>query len=196
MTRIGVFGGTFDPPHIGHLIIAEQACQQLCLDRLLFIPAYVPPHKRHKETANAEQRLAMVKLSIAGAAKFEVAAIEIHRKGISYTVDTLKELHHRNPKAKLFLIVGGDNYAGFKSWKSTGEILKLSSVVVYRRNLRKPLEKGLRLKNVKYLEGPFLDISSTMIREKVNRGESIQYLVLERVREFIYRHRMYLRNRD
>ncbi len=193
--RIGVFGGTFDPPHIGHLIIAEQACEQLHLNRVLFVPAYVPPHKKNKATASPQQRLAMVKLALAGSTRFSVSTIEIRRGGISYTVDTLRELHGMHPGAKLFLLVGGDNYAGFRTWKSIGEIVRLASIVVYRRNSEKEHASRPLLKRVKCLKGAYLDVSSTLIREKVKRGESIRYLLPEKVERYIRHNGMYRRRK-
>ncbi len=193
--RIGIFGGTFDPPHIGHLLIAEQAREQLKLDKVLFVPAFQPPHKQDRATANPRQRLAMVRLAVSGSSGFEVTALEYRRRGISYTVDTLRELCGLYPGAQLFLIVGGDNFAGFRTWKSIGEILKLATVVVYKRKHHRDRMKGLHLTRVKYLEGAFLEISSTLIRERVTRRQSIRYLVPERVLRYIWRNGVYSRGR-
>ena len=189
--RIGILGGTFDPPHIGHLIIAEQARQQLGLDKVLFIPAYVPPHKKNRATANPQQRLAMVRRAIAGSRYFAATPLEIRRRGISYTVDTLKELRCTYVRAKLFLIVGGDNFAGFRTWKSVHEILKLSSIVVYNRHTLETSTPRVRARKVFFLRGAALNISSTMIRDRVRHNESIRYLVPERVEKFIRQNEMY-----
>jgi nicotinate-nucleotide adenylyltransferase len=189
--RIGVFGGTFDPPHVGHLIIAEQACAQLRLDRLLFVPAYLPPHKRSGGRANPFQRLQMAKLATTDRPKFEVSPVEIRRRGISYTIDTLMELQLKYRGATFYLIVGGDNFASFKSWKSVDDILKLTSIVVYERATSKKKRSASRVMKLIRLRGALLEISSTMIRERVRKGESIRFLVPERVRHFIAKNKLY-----
>lgn len=192
VSRIGIFGGTFDPPHVGHLTIALEALRQLSLEKVLFIPAYVPPHKKRGGRANPLQRLRMVKRAIAGNPKFEVTELEIRRKGISYTIDTLRELRLQYRDAKFFLIVGGDNFASFKTWKSVNAILKMASIVVYERNAIDKRSRMTRLRKVIHLRGALLGISSTMIREHVKRGESIRFLVSESVRRFIGKNKLYL----
>jgi nicotinate-nucleotide adenylyltransferase len=190
--RIGILGGTFDPPHVGHLIIAEQACAQLRLDMLLFIPAFLPPHKESGGRADPRQRLKMVRLATSGRPKFGVSSIEMRRKGISYTIDTLHEIEKIYRGATVYLIVGGDNFASFKSWKSVDEIAKLATIVVYKR---KPLKKETtrpKMAKLVHLRGALLDISSTMIRDRVKRGESIRFLVPESVRRFIDKNKLYI----
>jgi nicotinate-nucleotide adenylyltransferase len=135
--RIGVFGGTFDPPHVGHLIIAAQAVEQLGLDMVYFVPAFLPPHKRKGATALPSQRIVMLKKAVAGTARFVVSSLEIQRKGVSYTIDTLRDIRAMHERAKLFLIVGGDNYRQFRKWRSVQEIRKQATVVVYERGGRK-----------------------------------------------------------
>ena len=190
--RIGILGGTFDPPHVGHLIIAEQACAQVRLDKLLFIPAYLPPHKRSGGRANPRQRLTMVRLATTGRPKFEASSIEITRKGISYTVDTLRELQKMHRGAMFYLIVGGDNFDSFKSWKSVDEISRLATIVVYKRRSPKKRTTGTRMAKLVHLRGALIDISSTMIRDRVKKGESIRFLVPERVRRFIDKNKLYI----
>lgn len=191
--RIGVLGGTFDPPHIGHLIIAEQARQQLHLDRVLFVPAHIPPHKKNGATASPQQRLTMVEQAIAQSPAFEVSPIEIRRLGISYTIDTLRELREIYRRAKFFLIVGGDNFAGFRNWKSVGDILKLATIVVYKRNAVRKRATIVHPGKVVYLKGAWLDISSTLIRGKIRNAESIRFLVPDQVAKFIRKSGLYLR---
>ena len=190
--RIGIFGGTFDPPHVGHLIIAEQAVGQLRLDKLIFIPAFLPPHKRKGGQANPLQRLRMVRSAIKNYPKFAVSAMEIRRGGISYTIDTLRELQRRYPLARFYLIVGGDNFATLKSWKSVGDILNLASIVVYARSSHRQTKKSPKNRRIIHLRGALLGVSSTMIRERVKRGESIKFLTPETVRHFIERNKLYL----
>lgn len=190
--RIGIFGGTFDPPHIGHMIIAELAVQQLRLDKLIFVPAYIPPHKTKGTTASPSQRYAMIKKSISGRREFDVTSIEMDRKGISYTIDTIRDVRTMYKNAKLFLIVGGDNYRQFEKWKSADEIRKLVTLVVYNRSELR-LSKGKTKQNgVVKLKGTKLGISSTLIRYHLGRGESIHFLVPPGVEGFIRRRRLYV----
>ncbi len=190
LARIGVFGGTFDPPHLGHLIIAEQARQQLQLDLVLFVPAFLPPHKRHGATATPAQRITMLKLATAGWPCFRVDTVEIRRKGTSYTVDTLKELKRKFSNARLFLLVGGDNFVQFRSWKSVDVIQELVTLVVYER-LSDDRRKKRKGRNSVLLKGPLLDISSTLIRHKIRNGESIRFLTPRQVEQFIRRNKLY-----
>jgi nicotinate-nucleotide adenylyltransferase len=191
LKRVGVFGGTFDPPHIGHLIIAQQAVEQLKLERVLFVPAFLPPHKRKGATARPLQRLVMLRKAISGVPAFAVSSVEIVRGGVSYTVDTLRDIKAASGDARLFLIVGGDNFAQFRKWKSASEIRKLATIVVYERadSRRKTLQhaKG----KVIFLRGARLDVSSTLIRDRVKRHVPIRFLVPPAVERFIQDHRLY-----
>ena len=190
MTRIGIFGGTFDPPHRGHIIIAEQAKKQLGLDCVYFIPAYIPPHKQHHSSTTALQRMNMMKLAVKGKKGMKVSAIELQRRGISYTVDTLNSFKRRFPKAELVLIIGADNLSQFQSWKSPNIILKNASLAVYKR---KGFTQFLK-KNVLdciVLKGHMLRISSTDIRTKIERGYPLRDLVPGAVVHFIQQHSLY-----
>ena len=131
--RIGIFGGTFDPPHKGHLAIAEQAIKQLGLDSVYFVPAYIPPHKQQHSSTTAQHRMRMLKLAVRGRKKYRVSALELKRGGISYTIDTLKAFKQRFPHIDFVLILGADNLLQFQSWKSPKTILQLSSLAVYKR---------------------------------------------------------------
>lgn len=186
-----MFGGTFDPPHNGHLIIAGRAVRQLKLDKVIFVPAYIPPHKTRGTSASPTQRYTMMRMVIRTKRKFAVASVEIKRKGVSYTIDTLRDFRKRYRRARLFLIVGGDNYRQFRKWKSASEILKLATLVVYDR-LGSRGKRSLRnRKRVVWLKGVKLDLSSTMIRNRVKRGEPIRSFVPRSVEQFIRRHRLY-----
>jgi nicotinate-nucleotide adenylyltransferase len=191
--RIGIFGGTFDPPHIAHLIIAEQAVQQLKLDIVYFIPAYIPPHKGHGGMVSANHRWQMVRKAIAGNKKFHTSDIELKRKGISYTVDTLHAFKDQYPKSKLFFILGGDNYRQFRLWKSPEEILALATIVVYHRPGVKQ-KMNIRNRTAVFLKGAMFELSSTMIREQLHRGESIKYLVSPVVERYIHKRSLYNRS--
>jgi nicotinate-nucleotide adenylyltransferase len=189
--RIAIFGGTFDPPHLGHLIIAEQAREQLRLDRVLFIPAYVPPHKKHGATASPRQRLTMTRLAAKSSKAFAVSSIEIRRKGVSYTVDTVRELRKQFPGAEIFLVMGGDNFTLIETWKSSKEIFRNVTVAIYRRSRYTATRAKTPDKRVVELKGVLLDISSTIIRQRVHRGESIRYLVPAAVHSYIRANNLY-----
>ena len=191
--RIGIFGGTFDPPHIGHLIIAEQARQQLRLDKVLFVPAYLPPHKTHGTDATARQRLAMLRMAVKGYRGLEVETLEIDRKGTSYTVDTLQALRQTYRRARFFLILGGDNFSQFKTWKSAGEIRRLTQLAVYHREGNHARIRSSSAGSAIVLGGALLRISSTLVRDKARKGESIRFLVPQAVERYIRRHKLYAR---
>ena len=190
MKRIGIFGGTFDPPHNGHIAIAEQAKKQLGLECVWFIPAYIPPHKHQHSSTSAQRRLKMIKLAIGGRKNFKISAIELKRRGISYTIDTLKAFKRRFPKAELVLIIGADNLVQFNTWKSPRTILQLASLAVYKR-------KGFSLSSKRnandfiLLKGQMLQVSSTEIRNRIEKGLPIQALVPNQINLYIKRHSLY-----
>lgn len=186
--RIGLFGGTFNPPHFGHLIIAARVHEALGLDRLLLVPAAEPPLKSGVDTA-AGTRSAMLKLAVAGDQRFAVDETEIRRGGTSYTVDTLREIRQREPGAELFLVIGADQYAQFGSWKEPEAILELATLGVVARAGETP-GADASYQAVK-IDAPRVDISSTEIRQRVADGRSIRYFVPESVRDFILRHQLY-----
>jgi nicotinate-nucleotide adenylyltransferase len=190
MKRIGIFGGTFDPPHRGHIAIAEQAIQQLGLNRVYFVPAYIPPHKLQYASTTARHRLHMMKLAIRGNKYFKVSTIELKRGGISYTVDTVKAFKLRFPKDDLILIIGADNLTQFHAWKSPKTILKLASLAVYRR---KGFNKILIKSSIDYslLKGGTLNVSSTEIRNTIKKGVPLQGLVPHSIIRYIHRHSLY-----
>jgi nicotinate-nucleotide adenylyltransferase len=190
MKRIGIFGGTFDPPHKGHVAIAEQAMKQLGLDCVYFVPAYIPPHKRQHSSTVAHHRLQMMKLAVRGRKGFKVSTIELRRHGVSYTVDTLKVFKKRFPRTEFVLIIGADNLFQFHSWKSPGTILQLVSLAVYRRNgWTLPLKES----TIHYilLKGRMLRVSSTDIREKIKMGLTIRTLVPQAIALYIKQHSLY-----
>lgn len=184
--KIGILGGTFNPPHIGHLILAEEAKDTFNLDKVFFIPTYLPPHK-DVPLAKAEDRLEMVKLSIKDNKNFECLDIEVKRGGKSFTIDTLKELRKRYPRDDLFLIIGSDLAEDFTSWKDYKEIIKIAKVLVARR--------GEFLKNNEFgflfFDIVQIDVSSSLIRERIKKGLSIKYLVHPAVEKFIKKKGLY-----
>jgi nicotinate-nucleotide adenylyltransferase len=196
--RIGILGGTFNPPHLGHLVCAQEAHLQLELDRVLFIPASIPPHKAVEDEPGANHRLALCRLAIAGdEQRFDVEDLEISRPGPSYTVDTLEELHSRAPDSELFLIVGGDIAAGLPEWHQPEKVLSLATLAVAQRRgtsrtaVREALG-GLRGgERSRFFEMPTIGLSSTMIRDRVRSGVPIRYFVPDVVSQYIDQHQLY-----
>ena len=190
MRRIGIFGGTFDPPHKGHIAIAEQAKKQLGLDRVYFVPAYIPPHKYLHSSTSAQHRLKMMKLAVSRSKEFKVSTIELKRRGISYTIDTLQAFKQRFPKAELVLIIGADNLLQFNLWKSPKTILQLASLAVYKR---KSFDLSLKDNDIDFtlLKGRMLRISSTEIRKRIEKGFPIRALVPNPIFAYIKRHSLY-----
>jgi nicotinate-nucleotide adenylyltransferase len=190
--RIGMFGGTFDPIHVGHLLLAERAREELGLDHILFVPANVPPHKRSgRLIAPPESRLEMLRLAIAGNPAFEISTHEIDREGVSYTVDTLRHFEAVRPTARFTLLIGGDNAGDFATWRDPEQIVRLASVAVWARpGSQLPAEL---LPGVGYhrIDSPLLEISSTDIRSRAAAGRSIRYMVPDAVADYITRHELY-----
>jgi len=199
--RIGVFGGTFDPVHVGHLIVAEQCREQAQLDQVLFIPAARPPHKLDQPLTPFAQRVEMLQLALAGQPAFPVDELEKDRPGPSYTADTLKELHHRDPGVELFLIIGADCLPDLPSWRDPRRIAERAGLLVVprpgiqtwsaeelRAALRLPADVALREQIVSI---PLIEISSRDLRTRVAAGRSIRYLVPRAVECYIDAHRMY-----
>ncbi|HET7613519.1 MAG TPA: nicotinate-nucleotide adenylyltransferase [Gemmatimonadaceae bacterium] len=184
--RIGVFGGTFDPPHVGHLLLASDAREALNLDRLIFIPAGAQPFKINSPpVAPARDRLEMVRLAVADDAHYSVDDAEIERKGLSYTVDTLEQLATRYPSGKLFLLLGEDALAAFDQWREPERIRELATLAVMRRDggstaAVKPVPDGVIEVSTRRV-----DVSSTEIRARLRAGKSIKGFVPESVERFI-----------
>lgn len=191
--KIGILGGTFDPPHLAHLIIAQEVLENLRLDQIWFIPCYMPPHKKNDSVSGPVHRIRMLKLALAGHDRFRICEIEIKRKGISFTVDTLRELSLLKPEKRLYLILGSDNLKLLPSWKEPEEIFRLAQVVVVRRS-EFGYSKGDRwISKAVCVEVPRLEISSSQIRQKVKSGRSISSWVPEKVWRYIERHKLYRR---
>ena len=181
--RLGVFGGTFDPVHIGHLAIANAALDDLRLDRLLFVPAHRSPLKPDGPVASAADRVAMLEASIGGEPRFSVSRVELDREGPSFTVDTLEALRRQG---KLFLLIGSDAYADLARWKDPHRIRSLATIVVALR----PGAPNAPT-DVHVLDAPLLDISSRELRARAARGRSLRYLVMEAALRYIEEHRLY-----
>jgi len=182
--RIGIYGGTFDPVHHGHLILAHQALEEFKLDRLVFVPTAESPFKIHNHTAPASDRLAMLQLAIRGEDRFEVDPLEIERGGVSYSIDTVKMFRSRDPEAELFFLVGEDNAYRLTEWHRFEELKKMVGFVVLSRSedFQSPEYPVVQRR---------IEISSTEIRNRVANGESITYLVPESVKRYIEQHQLY-----
>jgi len=185
--RIGVFGGTFDPPHIGHLILAADASDALRLDRLIFVPAWAQPFKVDTPAiAAAADRLEMVRLAVGDDSRYGVEDTEIRREGLSYTVDTLEEIARRNPKSELFLLVGQDTFAGFSGWKRPERIRELAKLAVMQRAGAGDSDGAVPgVEGVVTISTRRVDVSSTEIRKRLGSGRSIRGFVPEPVERFI-----------
>lgn len=190
--NIGILGGTFNPPHIGHLIVAESVRDQLALERVLFIPCAVPPHKGRLDIVEAHHRIQMVEHAILGNRHFECSDIEIQRGGVSYTVDTLSAIRNMRPSDSLFLLVGMDAVKDFSSWRQPDKIMELATVVsMARPGFSKEDAPQEARDRIIHCEVPRIDISSRKIREHVTNHRSIRYLVPSAVEAYIVRHRLY-----
>jgi nicotinate-nucleotide adenylyltransferase len=193
--RLGIFGGSFDPPHVGHLLAAVDAFEALELDKLVFVPAAVQPLKSDLAATAAHHRLAMVRLLVGADERFAVDAVEIERAGLSYTVDTLETFAQRFPHAERFFLVGEDAMAAFGKWKNPQQILKLARVAILRRPREGESAASERSSDQSdgtiTLETRLVDVSSTEIRERVRAGKSIRGFVPESVAAFIETERLY-----
>ncbi len=197
--RLGIAGGTFDPIHIGHLIIAEVARQECELDKVLFIPTGVPPHKTAYAVTPAAYRYEMVKMAIMDNPYFEISDIEVKREGFTYTVDTLRELKRIYPaNVEFFFIIGSDTLPEVKGWREASLVVKYCHFVVYSRPGYDVVEREIRFlresmgASIYTVQGPLLDISSTDIRDRIEKGKSIRYLVPPLVEEYIYKNHLYM----
>jgi len=195
--RIGILGGTFNPPHLGHLVCGQEAYRELKLDRVMLIPARIPPHKSVEEEPGAEHRLELCRLAVRDDDRFEVSALELERDGPSYTVDTLQMLTAHAPNTEFFLIVGGDIAAGLPQWREPERVLELATLAVAKRRgtaqgtVERALDSLRGGERARFFAMPRIGISSTMIRRRVRAGQPIRYYVPDRVEDHIRRHDMY-----
>ncbi len=199
--RVGIFGGTFDPVHLGHLILAEQARDQARLDEVWFVPAPRPPQKESQLLTRFEQRVEMLSLALAGNPTFRIDEIEKDRVGPSYTVDTLAELRRRHPEHALFLLIGGDALVDLPTWREPRRIIEQAGLVVMdrpgspviqaedlRQRLAIPDETTVNLVRV---EAPAIDIASRYLRRRISEERSVRYLVSRAVEVYIQEKHLY-----
>jgi nicotinate-nucleotide adenylyltransferase len=197
--KLGVLGGTFDPPHIGHLILAEEARQVLGLEQVLFVPAGAPWRKAGQELSAGEDRLAMVRLALGDNPHFAVSTLEIEREGPSYTAETLAALHQELPAdSEIFFILGQDSLADLPNWRQPQRIISLARLAVAARSDWESAQPDALEKEVPgisqrllWLDMPRIDISATAVRERVRQGLSIRYWVPPAVEEYIRQHGLY-----
>src|SRR6056297_350904 len=191
--RIGIMGGVFDPIHIGHLFTAEEARINYDLDKVIFVPCLNPTHKRNGQVTDVKHRLEMSYLATDNNPYFEVSKIEINRSGPSYTIDTIRDFRDiYGWDAGIFFITGADAFLEIETWYKKEELLKMCQFVAATRpgyDLKK-LHQNFK-EVLKIMEIPLLAISSTDIRNRIRNGLSIRYIVLEGVREYIYKHKLY-----
>ena len=192
MARVGILGGTFNPPHLAHLVCASEAASQLRLDRVLLTPVAVPPHKDARRDPGAAERLALCRLAVAGDERLEVCDLEIARGGPSYTIDTLRELHDQEPEDQLTFILGGDIALGLPTWHEPEAVLGLAKLAVAERAGAARADVAERLEesfpgsaSLEFFDMPRIDISSSLIRRRVAEGRPIRYLVPESVADRI-----------
>ncbi|MEB1808148.1 MAG: nicotinate-nucleotide adenylyltransferase [Bacillaceae bacterium] len=189
MRKIGILGGTFDPPHIGHLLIAQEVLEQCKLDEIWFMPANIPPHKKNDEVSSVTDRIEMVTKAIEGVEQFTVSTVELERNGPSYTVDTLKELKMKLPDVEFYFIIGGDMIEQLHTWERIDELFEYVTFV----GLQRPgySQSSKYAEKLQLLTIPQVDISSSDIRERLKEGRSIRYFVPEQVRQFIEERQLY-----
>jgi nicotinate-nucleotide adenylyltransferase len=195
--KLCLFGGTFDPPHVGHLIIGEFAYENLNVEKVLFIPAYIPPHKTSQDFSSPDIRFKMLELSIQGNPHFQISRIELDRTGISYSIDTIREIRNEFnlEQNDLFFLIGSDSLIEFHTWKNPEEIVSLTQVVVASRPFfDKKMVKNSFLDKINFLNAPYIDISSSMVRERVRKKKSIRYIVTKEVNEFIIKNKLYAKD--
>jgi len=198
VVRVGVLGGTFNPPHLGHLVCASEAAAQLGLDRVLLTPVFIPPHKQASADPGPAERLELCLLAAAGDERLEVCELEIAREGQSYTVDTLRELRARAPQDELTFILGADVALGLADWREPEAVLSLATLAVAERDGTARDDVVARLGQalpgaaaLHFFEMPRIDVSSSEIRRRVAAGRPIRYLVPDAVAERIRRAALY-----
>jgi nicotinate-nucleotide adenylyltransferase len=199
--RIGVFGGSFDPVHMGHLTIAQDAVEQLELDRLIFVPAAVPPHKQGRTLADGRYRFEMLQLATESNLSFEVSDMELQRGGVSYTFDTMTQVQFEHPGAELFFIVGIDSLTILHAWRNVDKLLEMCTIVPFARGgedaarvagqiqLPEPWKTKLLERLIRIHE---IEISASDIRMRLAEGLSIRYLVPPEVEMYIAEHGLYV----
>lgn len=197
--KIGIMGGTFDPIHNGHLIVAEYTRTSLKLDKIIFMPSGQHPFKDNKEITPSEKRMKMVSLAIESNPYFQTSSIEIHRVGITYTIDTILSLKEKYKNDDLYFIIGSDILLEIEKWKSFNQLINICNFALVRRmgEYKEGADNKLSYLREKYniqieeVKAPIIEISSTEIRQRLKKELSIKYLVPEIVEKYIFQHNLY-----
>ncbi len=197
--RLGIYGGTFDPIHYGHLVLAEQCREQCQLDEVWFVPAAQPPHKLDAAISSAKARCEMIEFAIAGHPQFKLSRIELERTGPSFTVTTLEQLRAEDASRELFLLIGADSLTDLPQWREPQRIQELATVVAVNRGDRPLPDRSLlaqqlgpaQAARLRFVEMPGLDLSAGDIRQRRAEGRSIRYLVPRSVEAYIAGHQLY-----
>ena len=199
--RLGILGGTFNPPHVGHLILAETAADELGLDRVFFVPAGNPPHKYGIPRAAAQRRLAMVQLSITGNSRFAVSSVDMDRPGPHYTTDMVQIFQNYYPQAEIFFLMGSDSLRDLLAWHNPQLLIELANLVVMQRPSMYPnltqlaRELPRLLQRVHFLNAPEIEISSTAIVALLKASRSVRYSVCASVLKYVMENRLYVENK-
>ena len=195
--RVGILGGAFNPPHIGHMACAQEAVLALELDRLLFVPMGVAPHREIEQDPGPDVRLEMCELAVDEDERFEVSRVEVDREGPSYTAETLRGLGEENPEDELFLVLGGDQAAALPKWHEPEEVLRLATVAVvprtgfHREAIAVSIASLKGAGKVRFFDMPRIDVSSSLVRRRVAEGRPIRYLVPDKVHAYIEQSGLY-----
>ncbi|MCA1057977.1 nicotinate-nucleotide adenylyltransferase [Rossellomorea aquimaris] len=185
--KVGLLGGTFNPPHMGHLVIAEQVLEKAQLDEIRFLPNHVPPHKQVDDRVSVNQRLLMLEAAIKGNPRFSIEKIELEREGASYTYDTIKLLMEREENIEFSFIIGGDMIEYLPKWHKIDELQNMVKFI----GVNRPSYLHETSYDVQLIEVPAIDLSSSYIRQRVNQGQSVRYLVPDEVYRFIKGEKLY-----
>ena len=191
--KIAILGGTFDPPHLGHLILADTVLKELNYDKVLFIPSKIPPHKNISGEVSNEDRLNMLKLSIEDDKRFSFDDYELKSEGISYSIKTLNYLYENyDIEGKIALIIGADLIKNFHKWKEPEKISELANIVAVNREENDNLDKeNIEKYNIKIIIAPRIDISSTLIRERIKKNKAFRYFLNNKVYDYIISNKLY-----
>ena len=190
--NVGLFGGSFNPPHVAHLIVAEVVRDQFGLDKVWWIPNATPPHKPNDELVAVQHRLTMTERTVEGNPAFRVCGVEVERDGVSYTVETLRVLQDQHPDTDFALILGSDSLDHFADWHRPDEIAERVPLIVYKRpGAIESVANPRFANNVQYAAAPVMEISGTEVRARRRADRSIRYLVPEAVRSYIHTHSLY-----
>ncbi|MDF2539123.1 MAG: hypothetical protein K0S76_2144 [Herbinix sp.] len=199
MQKVGIMGGTFNPIHYGHLFLAQQALEQMKLDKILFMPSKNPPHKKKQEIVSDQCRKDMIRLAIMGNPQFELSSLEFEREGTTYTADTLTILTQENPDTEYYFIIGADSLFMMQNWKAPQTVFRLSTILVAGRDRVNQSEMDEKVKfyediyqaRIFFVEMPAIEISSAAIRTRLGEKKTIRYYVPDHVMEYIAENDLY-----